>query len=315
MTLPFSGADRICAVISAYRPPADLLVRSAELLAQVDRVAIVDDGSHSLNSLEFDDDRLVLIDLPENRGIAGALNIGLRWASEQGATHVLVLDQDSVVPPGYVRILHDAMSERREGGLPVAAVVPGRVEGDVISTIDGGDRPLDPIQSGQLLLLDAVRAIGTFDERFVIDAVDSEYTLRIRRTGFDLFTVARTELGHSLGELEPLMVAGSHRSVLGRPRYWRYHAPFRTYYMVRNGLALWRMHRRGNVAWLLRRTAYLVVDVTYTSLASPDRRAQFTAIRHAIRDTVLRRLGRIPEATLTAIDRHRISRDNAKEGQ
>lgn len=305
MTLPPLGVTRTFAVVSAYHAPADLVSRCVELLAQVEYIGIVDDGSHSLGPLQRVDERIVLIDLPENRGIAGALNVGLTWAAGQGATHVLVLDQDSIVPPGYVRAMHEALREKQSEGAPVAAVVPATVEGDRITTIGGSSRPLDPIQSGQIILVDAIRMIGTFDERFVIDAVDSEYTLRARSRGFELFTAPRVELGHSLGELEPLMFRGRHRSVLGRPRYWRYHPPFRTYYMVRNGLALWRMHRRGNMRWLLRRTAYLVVDVTYTSLAAPDRRAQFTAVAHALRDTLRRRLGRIPPATLAAIDRRR----------
>ena len=312
MTFPIAGAPRTIAVISAYRPPLDLGDRCADLLEQVERIVIVDDGSHSISSLGLDHERIALIDLAENRGIAGALNIGLKRAAKNGATHLLVLDQDSVVPPGYVQALHDTMREKQSEGFAVAAVVPATVEGDRITTIGDGDRPLDPIQSGQLVLVDAVGTIGTFDERLIIDAVDSEYTLRLRAKGFDLFTAPRAELGHSLGELEPLVIGGRHVSVRGRPRYWRYHAPFRTYYMVRNGLSLWRMHRRGNVGWLLRRTAYLVVDVTYTSLAAPDRRAQFTAIGHALRDVLRRRLGRIPPRTLAAIERRRPSRSTSE---
>lgn len=300
MTLPGT-----IAVVSAYHPPADLGARLEALLSQVERVVVVDDGSSSARDLAFSNDRIELIELPANRGIAGALNIGIRRAEQLGATQVLVLDQDSVVPEGYVATCHADLRDAQDRGLRVAAVVPATVEGHVISTIGVGDRPLDPIQSGQLLALSAVASIGPFDERLVIDAVDSEYTLRARRAGYELLTVPGADLGHSLGELSPLIVFGRHRSILGRPRYWRYHAPFRTYYMVRNGLALWRMHRRGNVVWLVRRTAYLVMDVTCTSIASPDRGAQFTAIRHALRDTLRRRLGRIPDDTLAAIERRR----------
>jgi len=288
-------------VISAFRPPADLAGRAAALLSQVERVIVVDDGSDSARALGLDDERIELIELPENRGIAAALNAGIDRARALGATHVLTLDQDSEVPAGYVDAAMAVLHAR--GGDRVAAVVPATVEGAEVTTIGAGDRPLDPIQSGQVVAMDALDDIGPFDERLVIDAVDSEFTLRARRRGYELFVIDGTELGHSLGELTPLLIFGRHRRILGRPRYWRYHAPFRTYYMVRNGLALWRLHPRGNVGWLIRRTAYLVVDVTYTSLASPDRLAQFTAVAHAVRDVLRWRLGKIPAATLELLAR------------
>lgn len=309
MTTPERDDSRILAVISAFRPPTDLADRARALLDQVERVIVVDDGSETARELDFGDERIELIELPANRGIASALNRGILRARELGATHVLVLDQDSIVPEGYVAALSSALWARQGSGSRVLAAVPATVEGDAITTIGGGDRPLDPIQSGQLLSMEAISRIGGFDERLVIDAVDSEYTLRARRCGYELYTVAEADLGHSLGELSPLLVLDRHVSVLGRRRYWRYHAPFRTYYMVRNGLALWRLHRRGNVSWLLRRTAYLVVDVTYTSLASPDRCAQFVAAAHALGDTLRRRLGRIPDRTVARIARRDAGRD------
>lgn len=301
MTLPTGGDARTFAVVSAYHPPDDLDARCRELLDQVEGIIIVDDGSDSVATLDLNDERIVPLILPRNVGIAGALNAGIELAVRAGATHILTLDQDSIVPPGYVAAMQAALHSTAAPAGGAAGVVPAIVEGELVTTIGDDARPLDPIQSGQLLVVDVITRVGRFDERFVIDAVDSEYTLRVRAKGFELFVVPGVELGHSLGELEPLLVFGRHRPILGRPRYWRYHAPFRTYYMVRNGLALWRLHRRGNVGWLLRRTAYLAVDVTYTSLASPDRRQQFLAVAHALRDTVRRRWGRIPEATVRAI--------------
>lgn len=301
MTLPTGGDARTFAVVSAYHPPEDLGARCRDLLDQVEGVVVVDDGSDSVRKLDLSDERVVPLILPQNVGIAGALNAGIELAVTAGATHILTLDQDSVVPSGYVPAMHAALRSITASAGGVAGVVPAIVEGELVSTIGNGIVPLDPIQSGQVLVVDAIKRVGPFDERFVIDAVDSEYTLRVRAKGYELFVVQGAELGHSLGELEPLLVFGRHRPVLGRPRYWRYHAPFRTYYMVRNGLALWRLHRRGNISWLLRRTAYLAVDVTYTSLASPDRRRQFLAVAHALRDTLRRRWGRIPQGTVRAI--------------
>lgn len=294
----------VVAVISAYHPPAELAGRATALLDQVDRVVVVDDGTASARALGFADERILVEELARNVGIAGALNRGIRLARSLGATHVLTLDQDSDVHEGYVAAALASMAEYRARGLRPGAVVPASVAGDPVTTIGRSNRALDPIQSGQVITMEAFDRLGGFDERFVIDAVDSEFTLRLRHFGWELLVVPGTDLGHSLGELTPLTIGGRHVRVLGRPRHIRYHAPFRTYYMLRNGLALWRFHRRGNVAWLFQRTAYhLVVDIACSALAAPDRARQLHAVRFALRDALRRRLGPLPSEVRRVLSR------------
>ena len=43
----------------------------------------------------------------ENLGVAAAQNQGIEWAKQQGATHVLLLDQDSLPHPDMVARLSE----------------------------------------------------------------------------------------------------------------------------------------------------------------------------------------------------------------
>lgn len=295
------SSSRPVAVITAFRAPADLADRALSLAAQVDRVVIVDDGSRSIGDLGLADERIILLELPQNVGIAAALNRGIDRARELGATHIVTLDQDSALPAGYVDEAIAMLERLTAQGASPAAVVPAHFGEFGAASTTSPDHPHDPIQSGQVVPLAVFDEIGGFDERLFIDAVDTEFTLRARSAGHEFWVLPGSRLDHSLGEQVPIIVFGRHLSVLGKKRHHYYHAPFRTYYAMRNGLALWRLHARGHFLWLARRTAGLFWASFLAVALSHDRRAQFRAVRRGFADGVRMRLGPIPEKTRAAI--------------
>lgn len=299
-----SSRTRPFAVITVFGAPADLTERTRELSAQVEKVVVVDDGSHSIGAL-LSDARIVTIELPENVGIAAALNRGIERARDLGATHILTLDQDSTLPDGYVEAAVAMLEDLASAGYSPAAIVPARFGDFVVATDGTPEHPRDPIQSGQLLPLRIFDEIGGFDERLFIDGVDSEFTLRARGAGHEFWILPDSQLTHSLGEQVPINFLGKHLTVFGKKRHHYYHAPFRTYYAMRNGLALWRLHRRGNVVWMLRRTLGLFWATFLAVALSSDRGAQFTAAAHGLRDGLRMRLGAISDRTLQAFARRR----------
>ena len=304
MTNAHSSA-RPMAVVTAFRAPEDLVGRIGALNAQVDKVVIVDDGSHSLGRLDLAGPDVVTIELDENIGIAAALNVGLDKARELGATHVLTMDQDSALPDDYVAEALRHLEHLQAQGLQVAAVSPARFGEFLVSTKPGTPHPRDPIQSGQVVPVSVFDDVGGFDERLFIDGVDTEFTLRARGAGYEFWVLPGSDMDHSLGEKIPVTVFGKHLTLFGKKRNHYYHAPFRTYYAVRNGLVLWRLHRRGNVGWLTRRTIALLWVTALGIVLSADRGAQFVATVHGFGDGVRMRLGRIPEKTLRVIARRR----------
>ena len=62
--------------------------------------------------------------LGDNKGIGEAQNIGIRANISHKCSHVLLLDQDSALPPGIVKKLIVAESELLKAGKKIAAVGP-----------------------------------------------------------------------------------------------------------------------------------------------------------------------------------------------
>jgi rhamnosyltransferase len=169
--------------------------------------------------------------------------------------------------------------------------------------MDRDGHPFDPIQAGQVVRLDVFDRVGPFDESLFIDAVDSEYTLRAWRAGYRYVLVPDSDIGHELGTLVPLMFLGRHLVLGGRPRHLLYHAPFRTYYMVRNSVVLSRRYGRERASWTWRRTRLLSSMIIGGLLVAGDRRAQLVALYRGIRDGRAGIGGRIPADLMARLTR------------
>lgn len=281
-----------CAVVVCYRPDAALLDRMlAALVRQVDRVLLIaNDGVAPPGPLPPGVEMRLA---PYNLGLAAAYNLAARWAAEAGATHLLLLDQDSVPAPDMVDALADAM---RAAPAPVAAAGAlwhDRATGRAGRFVRIGrfrlrrHRPPPGtvietdflMSSGSLVTLAALAATGPFDEALFIDHVDTDWCLRARAAGWALLGVAAARLEHGLGD-GPLP-GGVGRLLPGLTLY----EPERHYYLVRNSLALWR---RPYVPWPLalsdlRRTTALVMAHL---LLAPARGERLRAVWRGLRDGI-----------------------------
>lgn len=285
---------RIVAVISVFGAPAALPARVDALLAQVDDVVLVDDGSDTLLPLGIASDRVHTVALAENSGIAAALNVAVSSARALGASHIVTLDQDSELEQGHVERLVAMLDQAAARGERVAGAAPGVVGGAAVLRLSDGE-PFDPIQSGQVLPMTTFDALGGFDERLFIDAVDSDYTVRSRIAGMRFLMADDLHMAHELGELVPITVFGRRLVVAGKPRNVLYHSPMRTYYMVRNSAWLRRTYGARDARWMRLRNRKLSEMVIGGALLAPDRRAQVRAVIAGLRDARRGTLGRIPD--------------------
>jgi len=293
----------VAAVISAYRAPAALSDRVRSLVDQVDIVVVVDDGSDSLAELALPSEHVHLMSLSENRGIGHALNRGIEYAMQVGATHILTLDQDSTPEPGYVEGALRVLARAEAAGQRVAAVVPEFIGTQRVLVREGF--AFDPIQAGQLIPVEVIHAVGGFREDFFIDAVDSDYTVRAEEHGLRFIIIPGAHLAHELGDLVPFMIFGRHVVMRGKQRHVLYHSPFRTYYMVRNSIVLAREHWRHRPAWTLLRSFKMTQMVAGCVLLSPDRGQQWRATWTGLADGWSGIAGRITTERLRRIHGHR----------
>jgi rhamnosyltransferase len=187
---------------------------------------------------------------PTNIGLAAAYNVAIDQARELGATDILLLDQDSVLPSGYVAAVESVLRQSDRAvvaasGIPrdERAVRYGRQEfrsQRVVQT------------SGTLFRLEAFEAVGLFEADLFIHHVDKEWFMRARARGYSTrvspTAMVHTEIGMSVSRLS-WMPKGVH---------WQ--SDTRLYFGVRNTLRLtrrpylplaWRMWHLVKIAILL----------------------------------------------------------------
>jgi len=290
----------VMAVISCYRPGESLVECCESVRRQVDRTIVVDDGSldinHSIMNRIYAMPTVEVILSHTNRGLAHSLNVGIARAKSAGASHILLLDQDSAVDNWFVAdetLLFSILLEND--------IVPGMIIPEFIAnvapnkpevTIHGFRTRCDPITSGQLLPVTTFDAIGPFREDFFIDYVDIEFYLRMKSHGLYAYVVPGLNLTHSLGVDAPmgLVERGLRRIRHGAPL--RVHPPFRTYYIFRNSVYTMLKYRRHDPCYWRREIVGLAKKSIVTILIGRYRAAQLVAMVSGSWDGILGHLGR-----------------------
>ena len=280
---------RVKAVITAYRPDVATLGENLTATApQVETLLLVaNDGAPWSCQLPGN---VALVRQAKNIGLGAAYNLAARWAREQMATHLLLLDQDSVPASGMVAALMEGFQQPG----PVAAVGPlwrdsrTKEDGFFVRLARWGARKYRPaageivpvdflISSGSLISLAALADIGPYDEGLFLEHTDTDWALRARAKGYRFYGVADARLDHVLGD------AALSVSPLGLRRRFFVHKPERNYYLLRNSLALWRRHY-APWSWVIhdvRRTFLLMV---FYALFVPPRLARLRSMFRAVRD-------------------------------
>ena len=237
---------KVIGVVPIYHPDDDVIGNMRSLSSQVDELILVDDGSGAaadevLRGIEAAYGNVRVLRLERNSGIARALNVGVRAALDDGADFVVNTDQDTDLPAGYVQACLDTFARANRVtrlGIVCADRVNGQPSIPTWYSPEGIGLVPEAIQSGFVISRECLQTAGLFDERLVIDCVDTEYCLRVRDRGFRIAIAEDTDIAHALGEMVPFRPFGlrlTHRD--GGPLY-QYHSPFRQYYITRNNIDL-----------------------------------------------------------------------------
>ncbi len=230
----------VLAVVPTYRPPESVSAL-VTALAEQSSVVVSDDASpctadpilRSLESLPA----VTVMRHQHNAGIARGLNDGVAAAVIAGATWLLTVDQDTVLPAGYVVALTTVATSLVASGVPLGAIgaqviadasgsitYPTRIEGGAVVTEE-------IIQTGSLWSVAALAEFGGFDESLGIDAVDAAACLRLRERGMVVAVAPGLSLSHSIGAARSISMFGRSVMVTG-------HSPERRTTMLRNRLRL-----------------------------------------------------------------------------
>lgn len=300
---PFSV--RTFAVIVTHRPDiASLAAQLESLQAQVADIVIVNNGSFGAADAVLKD--LVSLFSAEiiwnthNLGVATALNQGIAHARSQGATHVLLMDQDSLPADDMVVRLQDAIVrlQQKEKVAAVGPVAEDLRNAEIAPFVRIGF-PLNHkiaadsgqivqcdflITSGSLIPIEVLDAVGVMDEALFIDNVDLEWSFRAARAGYRLYGVGDARMGHRIGDEIQRLPLGA--SVV--------HSPVRLYYMMRNRVLLYRRSATPFL-WTAQDLPRALLKLLRFSIWVQPRAANAGAMLQGLRDGLLGRTGAKPD--------------------
>ncbi len=207
----------IRAVVVTWNPDLERLSAVLDALGpQVDGVIIVDNGSTDYEALATrwaGYEHIEVVGLPDNRGIAVALNVGVTRARLEQPRWIMTMDQDTLVADGAVAgALRElsTLDETRRASCALVALRP-RPQPASIWLTRYADRLLvlgefgpflerrGVITSGNLVRADVARRVR-FNERLFIDQVDFDFCYSLRRLGLRVVQQQTITMDHILGE-------------------------------------------------------------------------------------------------------------------
>ncbi|MFZ2513775.1 MAG: glycosyltransferase family 2 protein, partial [Candidatus Saccharimonadales bacterium] len=182
-------------------------------------IIVVENGSvdESDNILASYGKKIVVLKQEKNLGFAGGVNVGIRYAMEQGCEYIALFNNDAVAEPEWLGELVGALAGDDRLGAVVGKILytdKERIDttGDFYSVsgvpfprgrkeIDRGQYDeyteiFSPCAGAALYKTSAFREVGIFDETFFAYLEDLDMGFRLRLGGWGVFYVPRAVVYH-----------------------------------------------------------------------------------------------------------------------
>lgn len=219
---------------------------------------VIDNGSkpESIQAVKAAAGKALVVELGKNLGFTGGNNAGLKFALDNGADYIILLNNDTIVAPDMFDILIDTMEKDPSIGV-VGPMIYYYDSPDLIWSVGGtinwkngntsmvGLNETDKGQYGEtpqstdfvtgcalLARRDVWEKIGGLDENFFIYYEETEWCVRAARAGFKIVYVPTAMMWHKIG-LDARATT---------PRVY--------YYMTRNRLLFLRKTGAGLRSWV-----------------------------------------------------------------
>jgi len=232
------------------------------------KVILVDNGSsdNSGQRLKEEHSGIVLIENQENLGFTGGNNAGIEYALSQDYDAIMLLNNDTIVTPGFVTPLIQGLFSNEKIGA-IQPKILYNYDRDIIwnaggvfktktctpKTIGEGERDKGQFNepgstewiTGCCFLVKSkvVENIGLLDQKFFIYYEDLDWSLKIRNHGFDLSYEPSSIIYHEAG------MSDQNRDKHGEGNV----SPFSRYQEMRNHIYIVKRYANGiNVlsAWV-----------------------------------------------------------------
>lgn len=263
------------------------------------RIVLIDNGSNDTSEeiLRKRFPQLMLLQTGDNLGFTGGNNIGIKYALKQKADYVLILNNDTVVEPGFLEPLVNSGEEDKNIGLINPLIF--RFGTDAIDFAGGKiskftsralhtDNLLEKPDylTGSCLLIkrEVFEKIGLLDERFFLYFEDVDFSLRAKEANFKLKVEVSSKILHKIS------------ATTGKN-----YNPRNVYYTTRNSYYFISKH----FSWLEKVTKYLGLTLVCFKICLnpfirnyPEKLLTSKAVFLAIKDFLSGKFGRLEEGRL-----------------
>ena len=225
---------RTTAIVLSYGSPdqAFLAARSLQASRSPMPIVVVDNGSRTRCRVALAKlgGEVTVIQTGGNLGFSGGMNVGIRHALANGASHVFLVNSDMIVPPDTLELLEEALESTGAG--IAGPVILSRSVPDRVGTVGISYHPstgrmrhqsygvhvpkmgvppttvVDAVSGCAMLVKrEVIEAIGMLDEEYFFSFEDLDWCFRARRAGFATVLAARAtayhEGGRSMGPRSP----------------------------------------------------------------------------------------------------------------
>lgn len=215
--------ENIAAIIVLFNPNQKVYENIKKYIGLVGQIVLVDNSSYNNKDIFKGIKNCKYIPLFDNKGIAYALNKGIKDSTE---AYVLTMDQDSSVSPSlienYINFLN--INDSRDIG---ALTCQYNTDRNPRHAKKGFETIELSMQSGSLFKRNVFNKIGYFNEDLFLDVVDYEFFIRMKKAGIKLIRVNSAVLTHHPATTRELK--------MGRFKFkYGVASPVRYYYQARN---------------------------------------------------------------------------------
>ncbi len=231
-----------------------------------------------------------------NLGFAAGNNIGIRHALELGADHVVLLNNDTVVEPGFLEPLRAVFADYPDAGMatgPILYAAPPNAIWSAGGSLGGWTALTHHALLGQprsmlfrevretgfvngcfvMVSRRCIERIGLMDERYFLYYEDTDWCVRARRAGFKVYFAPGPAVLHKVS-------AGT----AGMRPLLRYYCDRNSFFYARRNMPWYAVPVYGTVFAL--RVLYRLM----VAARSRDREAWRFAV-HTLRDVIVGRQG------------------------
>lgn len=271
---------KVLAGIVLYNPDEKRLLENMQkIISQVDKVICIDNHSNNINKikdlLKKKFQGIEIICNNDNKGIAYALNQILDYAYINQYEWFITLDQDSVAKESLISNYKKYIEQ------PKVAMLTCEIIDRNFKNKEEEKKEFKEINkcitSGTFNNTKILREVGGYDSDMFIDSVDFDICATLRENGYRIIRINYKGLLHEVGH------ASTRRFLWKKVQIYN-HSPFRTYYIIRNGIYYAKKHKSSiNVKYsyfcVIKRSIYIL-------LYQKEKWKNFKAIIKGIKDGI-----------------------------